>query len=734
MSSRDITEYEKLIAGKIRAVEASGFEPGPFTVPLFEWQKPVVAWGIRRGRCAFFQGCGLGKTAQQIEWAKQVADHTGKPVMILCPLAVAEQTVAEGVKFGVTVNHCREASDIKPGVNITNNDRLHLFDAVDFGGVVIDESSCLKSFTGKMRKAITERFKSTPYRLCCTATPAPNDFTELGQHAEFLGICSPAEMLATYFINDTFDTGTWRLKGHSVEIFWRWVSTWAAAISRPSDIGFSDEGYDLPEVNTHIITVNVCHKAEEGSGELFRNVNASATNLHAELRRTMEDRVKAAVEIVNGNDHQWVVWCEGNDESKLLASLIDGAVEVTGSDSMEVKEKRIHQFIAGEARVMVTKCKLAGFGLNLQFCSHEIYTGRSFSYEQIYQAGKRMHRFGQTKNVQRYIIQTDTDDGVAAALLRKQTQHEEMQELMKFTRDVLNGESTITFMNTDIKTAKGDGWTLSHGDCVRVAKTMDDNSIDFSIHSPPFASLFTYSADSQDMGNCNNMAEFMVQYGFLIDELHRITLPGRLCAVHCVDLLSTKWKDGEIEFQDFSGEIKRAFRSRGWLLHSPVTIWKDPVTEMQRTKAHGLLYKTLKSDSSRSRVGAAEYLLVFRKRGENPKPITHTPDELPLDEWQKLASPVWMNIDQGRVLNGRGASEHADERHVCPLQLGIIENALKLWSSPGDLVFSPFTGIGSEGYCSLQMGRKFVGAELKESYFKTACANLESATAQRTLF
>jgi DNA modification methylase len=377
---------------------------------------------------------------------------------------------------------------------------------------------------------------------------------------------------------------------------------------------------------------------------------------------------------------------------------------------------------------------MMGYGVNFQFCWHEIYTGRSFSYEQVYQAGKRMHRFGQTRQVQRYIVQTDTDDGVAAALLRKATQHEEMQELMRFTKETLSGQSNITIMNTEIKPVHGDNWTAYHGDCVRVARTLPDESIDFSVFSPPFADLFTYSSDVQDMGNCEDMEQFMVQFGFLIDELLRITLPGRLCAVHCVDLLSTKWKHGEIEFQDFSGEIKRAFRSRGWLLHCPITIWKNPVTEMQRTKAHGLLYKTLRSDSSKSRVGAAEYLLVFRKRGENPKPIIHSTDDFPLDEWQRIASPVWMGIDQGNVLNGREASEHADERHICPLALDIINNALKMWSAPGDTVFSPFTGIGSEGYCSLRMGRKFIGSELKESYFKTACENLRTATSQLELF
>jgi DNA modification methylase len=287
-------------------------------------------------------------------------------------------------------------------------------------------------------------------------------------------------------------------------------------------------------------------------------------------------------------------------------------------------------------------------------------------------------------------------------------------------------------MNTKIKNHKTDKFTIYHGDCVRVAKTLPSDSIGFSIFSPPFADLFTYSSDIQDMGNCNGLEEFMEQFGYLIDELGRITMPGRECAVHCCDLLATKWKDGAIEFKDFSGAISDAFRQRGWLFHSRITIWKSPVTEMQRTKAHGLLYKTLQSDSSKSRVGAADYLLVFRKRGENPVPIMHTPDDLPLSLWQELASPVWMTVNQSRVLNCEFARDERDERHICPLQLDVIERALKLWSAKGDTVFSPFMGIGSEGFCAVKSGRKFIGAELKESYFNSAKRYLENADSEST--
>ena len=288
-------------------------------------------------------------------------------------------------------------------------------------------------------------------------------------------------------------------------------------------------------------------------------------------------------------------------------------------------------------------------------------------------------------------------------------------------------------MKTTIDTMQGDGWTMHHGDCVRVAKTIPDNSIDFSVFSPPFADLFTYSDDPQDMGNCDSMQEFTKHFEYLIKEIGRVMVPGRLVAVHCVDLLSTKWKHGRIEFQDFSGEIIRAFWRHGFLFHSRICIWKSPVTEMQRTKAHGLLYKTLKADSCDSRVGCADYLLVFRKIGENPKPVTKNPETFPVETWQEYASPVWMTVDQGRVLNRDGARDHDDERHICPLQLDVIERAVTLWSNPDDLVYSPFAGIGSEGYGALGLGRRFVGSEIKESYFRQACENLKNAKSQLML-
>jgi superfamily II DNA or RNA helicase len=727
--------YDDFIASKTRSVSNCGFEPLPITAPLFDWQKQIVEWAIRKGRAALFEDCGLGKTAQQLEWAHQVHLHTGGSVLILTPLAVAQQTAREAVKFGIPAVVATSHEDIdRAGVWITNYEKLEHFRCEDFAGVVLDESSILKAFTGKTRKALTDAFANTPYRLCCTATPSPNDYTELGQHADFLGICSPAQMLCTYFINDTFNTGDWRLKKHAEKEFWRWLASWAACVSKPSDIGFPDDGYVLPTLNMETITVHVDESNDTGE-DLFRISTLSATTMHREMRLTSAARTDAVAEKTNKSTEQWLVWCNTNDEADALCEKLTDSVEVRGSDTIEHKQRAITDFISGKVRVLISKPSICGMGLNLQNCRNVAFVGLSYSFEDFYQALRRSYRFGQTKEVNAFIIQAQTEGAILRAIETKIQQHKVMQESMKQAAHELRF-ATDEKINAkiDITTTKGDGWEVHHGDCVRVAKTIPDHSIGFSVFSPPFADLFTYSNDPQDMGNCASMADFMVHFDHLIAELARIMQPGREVAVHCVDLLSTKWKHGSIQFQDFSGEIIRAFWKKGFLFHSRICIWKSPVTEMQRTKAHGLLHKTLRGDSSDSRVGCADYLLVFRAPGDCVTPVTKDGTKYPVSWWQEVASPVWMTVDQGRVLNGECAREQADERHICPLQLDVIERAIELWSNPGDLVLSPFCGIGSEGYGALSLGRKFVGSELKKSYAEQACANLHNLKAQSDLF
>jgi DNA modification methylase len=728
--------YDDFIITKNRKHVATGFDAGPLTAPLFDWQAHIVRWACRTGKAALFEDCGLGKTAQQLEWASQVCRHTGGSVLVLTPLSVANQTKREADKFGIAARVVASSEEInQPGIYITNYEKLDHFDTSSFSGVVLDESSILKNFTGKMRKRLTDSFSQTPYRLCCTATPSPNDYTEFGQHADFLGICSPGQMLATFFINDTFNTGDWRLKKHAEEHFWAWVASWAACVSKPSDIGFKDDGYNLPPLNIESITVDVDEVTGRAEDELFRHATMSATTMHKEMRMTSPARVSKIAELVNASGDQWIVWCNTNDESDQLARAIPDAVEVKGGDTATKKESAVVGFLNGSVRVLISKAGIFGYGMNFQNCNNIAFVGLSYSFEDFYQSLRRSYRFGQDREVNAYIVQATTEGNITRAINTKIAKHKEMQERMKIAAAAfVEQENKKEKMKTDINTATGDGWILHHGDCVRVARNIEDESIDFSVFSPPFADLFTYSDDLQDMGNCSGMDEFRQHFEILIAEIARILKPGREVAVHCVDLLSTKSKHGRIELQDFSGEIIRMFWKHDFLFHSRICIWKSPVTEMQRTKAHGLLYKTLKSDSCNSRVGCADYLLVFKKPGENPNPVTKDPHKYPVDWWQEVASPVWMTVDQGRVLNKDGARDNADERHICPLQLDVIERAIELWTNEGDLVYSPFTGIGSEGVGALELGRRFVGSELKESYFKQATLNLRNAKQQLSLF
>lgn len=731
-------DYNDFINAKLRRKMPEGFEPLPIIAPLFDWQKHVVRWAIRQGRAALFEDCGLGKTLQQLEWARQVQFHTQKPVLILTPLAVAHQTEREAKRFGYNAHVCESQSDVlnREWLVITNYEKLEHFDVAAFSGVVLDESSILKNFAGKTRKQLTEAFRETQYRLCCTATPSPNDYTEFGQHADFLGVCTPAQMLCTFFINDTFNTGDWRLKRHAEHEFWRWMASWAACVSKPSDLGYSDDGYILPPLNIEAVTVDVDETEEKPDDELFRVATLSATTMHKEMRLTSRARSERAASMVNTSSEPWIIWCNTNDEADHLAELIPDAVEVRGSDTPASKTAALESFTNGSIRAIITKPSIAGMGLNWQHCRNVVFVGLSYSFEDFYQALRRSYRFGQQRQVNAYIIQASTEGAILQAVKSKMDAHAKMQEAMKEAANHIRNVDTndkLT-LRTEVSSQEGYGWIMYHGDCVRVARMFPKECIDFCVFSPPFADLFTYSSDVQDMGNCEDVSEFTKHFEILIAELARVMVPGREVAVHCADLLSTKWKHGKIEFQDFSGEIIRAFWRHEFLFHSRICIWKSPVTEMQRTKAHGLLYKTLKADSCDSRVGCADYLLVFRKPGENPRPVTKDPKSFPVETWQEYASPVWMTVDQGNVLNRDGARDEADERHICPLQLDVIERAVTLWSNPGDTVYSPFAGIGSEGYQSVKMGRKFVGSELKESYFRQACANLANATAQGDLF
>lgn len=723
--------YEQFLEQKKKEHIHSGFKVDKLPYQLFRFQDFVVRRALAAGKYAIFSGCGTGKTIMQEVWADKVFEYTGKPVLILAPLAVTGQTIKEAEKFGIHVDRWCQLSH---NIDVANYEQLENIDTEKYGGVVLDESSILKNYEGAYRNMIIEKFKATPYKLACTATPSPNDPMELGNHAEFLDVMSRNEMLAMYFVHDGGQTNKWRLKGHCKKVYWEWVSSWAIMFQNPRDIGFEMPGFDLPPLNfieRKIIT------NKRNNGLLFNDVAVSATNFNAELRLTKIERLEQAAEIVNNSKESFIIWIKQNEEADMIKKLIPDAVEVRGDDTPEYKEQKLLGFANNEFRILLTKTKIASFGMNYQNCHNQIYASLDFSFEMLYQGIRRSWRFGQKEAVNIYIITTDTMTNVIQSIRAKEKQFEEMQsEMTKAVNKTINNVKKIK-MEREFEQHITDNFTLQLGDCVQLIKKVPDESVGFSVFSPPFAELYTYSDELEDMGNSKDYKEFMFSFGFLVKELYRVLWSGRNIVVHCMDLPIQKGKEGYIGLRDFSGMILRAFEDAGFIYHSRVTIWKNPVTEMQRTKALGLLHKQIKKDASMSRVGIPDYLLIFRKPGEHEHPVTHQdkdsslPDYLPVDMWQKYASPVWNDIDYGNTLNAREGRSENDEKHIAPLQLETIERAIHLWSNENDVVLSPFAGIGSEIFQAIKMNRKGIGFELKKSYYDTAVKNCKAAEEQK---
>lgn len=760
--------YHDFLSSKRTPIEDAGFAVGDEDLhpQLFDFQKQIVLWALRRGRAAVFSDCGTGKSPMQLEWARHITAATGRPVLILAPLAVAQQTVREGQKFGIPVTICRSQADVQPGVNITNYEMLAHFQADAFAGLVLDESSILKSYSGVLRKAITDFGAQIAYRLACTATPAPNDLIEIINHAEFLGIMAGKEIIALYFTQDGNTTHAWRLKGHARADFWRWLAGWAVALRKPSDLGYPDVGFVLPPLELHQVTV----PGAAPEGMLFAVDAQSLDEQRRAKRATLGPRVQACADLVNGTHAPWLVWCELNTESEALRKAIPGAVEVRGSDTPEQKEAAMLGFVQGTIRVVISKPSIMGFGMNFQHCRHMAFVGLSNSFEQQYQAIRRCWRFGQTQPVECYQIVSENEGAVVANLQRKEAQAAEMMQELVANMAGLSldraGRDEMTYA-TDV--AHGVDWTAYLGDSIEESARIADESVDFTIFSPPFPGMYAYTNSTNDVGNTESIDQMIAHFRYLIPQLYRVTKPGRLCAIHLMQLTAMKSRDGYIGIKDYRGRTIAAMEEGGWIYAGEVTIDKNPQVQATRNKERGLLFKTLATDSSLMRMALADYLIYFRKPGANPRPIhagmsgKYNPGAgwITEEEWIEWASPVWYRhmdphgktaqfipdypglhqctcgISETDVLNVVQARETDDERHLCPLQLGVIERAVKLWSAPGELVFSPFMGIGSEGYQALQLGRRFVGIELKRSYWASACRNLARAVAERdqpTLF
>lgn len=437
--------YQDFIAAKLCLVAPSGLSCVPeLAGPLFPHQKALTTWALKRGRAAIFADTGLGKTRMELAWADAVQRATGQQVLILTPLAVAAQMLREAQIMGIAACVIRDPDDQwKAPIGIVNYERIHKCDVTALGGVVLDESSIIKHHTAKTLGLLMETFKATPYKLCATATPAPNDFTELGNHAEFLGICTRSEMLAEYFCHDGGETQVWRLKGHARPQFWRWVSTWGAMVQSPADLGFDAKAYELPalDVSEHRIEISAAAAAAAAGGTLFALEASTLTERREAKRGSLSARVEACAALVNADRQPWIVWCELNDESDALKKAIPDAVEIRGSLDADEKEARINAFSDGRTRVLISKSSITGFGLNWQHCCRMAFVGLTDSYESYYQAVRRCWRFGQTRPVHVHLYAGALEGSILRNLQRKEADAKAMSlELSRETREAVMAE------------------------------------------------------------------------------------------------------------------------------------------------------------------------------------------------------------------------------------------------------------------------------------------------------
>ncbi len=709
-------------------VELDGINP-----TLYPFQRQLTQWALRKGRSALFADCGLGKTFMQLEWAHL----TGEKTLIIAPLAVSQQTVEEGKKLGIDVQYVRSQEQITSRIVITNYEMIDHFDADAFGAVVLDESSILKSQDGKTRTKLIQMFQGCKFRLCCTATPAPNDIAEFANHAEFLGVTTRQEMLAMFFVNDANGHGErqgWRLKGHAINEFYRWMASWAMFVKLPSDIGFDDTGYNLPALNiTPLWVEGDEQRIAQEQGMLFMTGLNGIQGRSAVRRATLDQKIEAASRILNDSDEQWIVWTGLNDEGRLLSKAVNDGVVVEGKDTIEHKVGSLTGFVNGDVRVLITKPSIAGFGLNLQNCHNQMFIGLSDSYESFYQATRRSWRFGQTEEVNIQIILSDAERDILNNVQSKEQTAEAVsramigqisgfqQEELGMTHREATGYATDGVTHSEYK--------ILLGDCAERITEIETDSIDFSVFSPPFLSLYVYSDSDRDMGNSKSESEFYQHFGYMLDELLRITKPGRIVACHVAQIPTQLIRDGYIGLSDFRGKTINAFNEHGFIHHGEIAVDKNPQVQAIRTKAKGLLFAQLRKDSSWLRPGLADFVLLFRKPGENQVMIHPDIDN---ETWITWAHPIWYDIRESDTLHAAEARTEKDERHIAPLQLGLIERCIRLWSNPDEMVFSPFMGIGSEGYEAIRLGRKFTGIELKREYFDAATRNMQKALGRRS--
>lgn len=766
---------------------------------LFDYQAWIVARALDRQRFALFADTGLGKTAMQLDWAANVAAHTGGRVLIIAPLSVCRQTIAEAHRFygddldvaDLTDRAALEAwLEEGAGLGITNYQK---FDGAGKGdrwggerwpvdGVVLDESSMLKAF-GVRKFAVMRAFSGVRYKLACSATPAPNQRTEFAQHAVFLDqVRSTTEYLTAYFMNRD---GDWQFKPHARDAWAANLASWAVFVRDPKRWGFADHLADLPEMTEEFPLVPLTDEQMMAAREYETGDQASLFGVTPGgiTSRTKLMQIAHGFELAEGEvaqrypthkptwiadlvagrhgDEQVIVWVTFDEEGDALAEHIPGAVHLSGRTKPAERDRLIEAFRASAPdapRVLILKPAMFGFGVNLQSCAVQVFSSITDSFERYYQCIRRSYRFGQTRPVRVYVPLTELDRAIAMNVMDKQSTFQADADEIETAvverlrpRDTSEVRIVSTAPKTEMDRASGNRWTMVYADCLAHMTTMEPESVDLSVFSPPFAALYSYSQELEDMGNVRGDAEFRYQWREFARRLLPVMRPGRVVAIHCKEIIRFANTSGYRHCYDFPSDLREGMVDAGFHYHRRITIEKNPQLEATRNKETSLLHVTAIRDAANSFPQTGEYLMVFTAPGDNATPVTHDRDEHTFERhtewmnsiWPEPAEPAageaeqwrqwlwpdgdasaWHGIRETDVLNAAVAKERPEERHVCPLQLGLTDRVVRLWSNPDELVFSPFGGIGSEGWAALGAGRRFYGCELKESYYRTAVRNL----------
>ena len=734
---------------------------------LFDYQRFIVDEATRKQRYAIFADCGLGKTAMFLAWIRRIQPSlNGKKILIVSPLMVVKQTIAEEVKFygesTIKDIHNLDLDEwLKNGseqVGITNFEKfIEHHDLSNVGAFILDESSILKHATGKIRTSLIESTRGIQWKLCCSATPAPNDREEYANHAAFLEyVRSNNEFFSMFFVNK--DNG-WEIKPHGLISFYKYLAQWSVYCRKPEKYGFNDNNANIPAPIFEVVPVKWTEEQAQYLGEGQKHFGGDT-----ELKDAFEKRrfyielskgfIKRDGEYIyiptNKNDsilkllkkhphEKAIVWVMFNEEEEIVKRSVAGAgfrvASISGKTDELSRADIVTAFKNGEYDVLISKPRLLGFGLNLQFVTVQIFSGLTDSYEQFYQCVRRSYRFGATEPVKVYMPVTNAEKQILANVMGKKDTFEvdsERQEdcFIENLKDDLNaffsGQvfGNVEEVSLEVKEKQtGKGWEVYNGDCIPTLEKLSPESIDLAVFSPPFANLFTYSNNLEDMGNSRDNAEFYLHYEYFLSRLVKVMKPGRIVCCHLSQLATLKSKDGFVGLKDFRGDVISLFQSHGFIYFGEWCIAKNPQMQAIKEKVRSLSFAQLERDRLGSKPGMNDYILIFKKPGDSPVKVNDSSGPT-RDEWIEWATGVWTGIRESNTLNVRGSKGEDDVKHICPMNLEVIRRCIRMYSAPDEVVLDPFMGIGSTGVVALQLERKFTGIELKSEYFNTSIDNL----------